>query len=116
MASAMASMACAICGSAFSTAAATVWSCWLMMRAISSAVRVSRSDELGFWRSVPRSRMGARLAVTGFISGLRFRRCASDEEAWALKVRYQCFQNRIVERRHDLFDGLRTAVRPGAVG
>jgi hypothetical protein len=57
MASETAPMACAICGSACSTAAATLWSSPLMMRAMSSADRVSRSVDDRFTRSVWRSLM-----------------------------------------------------------
>src|SRR5215471_4265933 len=94
MASAMASMARAICGSAFSTAPATVLSSLLMTRAISSADLVSSSVEATFACSVRRCLM---LII----------------DHWSLIDR---FDDRVVERRPDLLDGLRAAVWPGAVG
>jgi hypothetical protein len=63
------SMTWAISGSAFLTAAATLASSWLMMRAISMADLVSRPSEASLGRSVVRLCRSAGMRARGFSSG-----------------------------------------------
>src|SRR5260221_1550889 len=99
MAVAEASRACAIWGRACSTASATFLSSVLIRRAISSADKVSSAEE-------------ARLDCSVFSC----RMVASEELTTRQKPQSKRLDDCIVESGPDLFDGLRTTVRPGAVG
>ncbi len=77
----MASIACAICGSALSTAAATLVSSALMIRAISSAGSTSSSADAGFRASVLDLGFNSAKLATYQVNGRTSYRIVSQEDA-----------------------------------